>query len=400
MTLNRKRGQHEGNIYRRADGRWEGRLRVGYRNGKRSRRSVFGRTRVEVAKKLTQLQRDHELGILGNPGRVTIAQFLDQWMAESAQPRLRPKTYGSYQQVIRLHITPYLGHHPIQKLTPQHVQAWTNELSRSGWKRKRTQADDAAQRPEQRGVSPRTIHYARAILRAALQQALRWGIVQRNVATLITPPRMVKREIRPLEPQQARDLIAAAQSHRLGVLVTTACALGLRQGEALGLKWADVDLNGGLLHVRHALQRIGGTWTLVEPKSARSRRAIALPRIVTAALKAHRTTQLEERLAAGQDWENYDFVFCTKTGLPLDPSNAKRVFRMLLKAANVPIIRFHDLRHTAATLLIAQGVNPRDVAEILGHSSVSLTMNTYAHALDSRKHDAARRMDDILEGHA
>jgi integrase len=209
---------------------------------------------------------------------------------------------------------------------------------------------------------------------------------------------MAKRQIKPLEPEQARSLIAAAEQHRLGALVTVAVALGLRQGEALGLQWADVDLDRGVIHIRHALQRIGGTWNLVEPKSERSRRTIALPRVVIAALKAHRTMQLEERLAAGEDWKDQGFVFCTKTGGPLDTSNTKRVFRALLKAADAPTIRFHDLRHTAASLLIAQGVNACAVAEILGHSSVTLTLNTYAHQLETLKHDAASRMDDIL-GH-
>lgn len=393
-----KRGQGEGTIGKRTDGRWAARISTGWKNGKRQRRWVYARTRKGVADKLAQLQRDHELGILSNPGRLTIEQFLSQWLTESAKPRLRPRTYASYRQVVRLHIDPYIGHHPIQKLSPQHVQAWLNTLSAEGWRRKRTKADEAAKRPEKRGIAPRTILYARAILRAALAQAMKWGIVARNVATLIDPPRMVKRQIKPLEPEQARQLIAAAESHRLGALITVAVALGLRQGEALGLQWADVDTEANRLHVRHALHRSGGKWVLAEPKSERSRRTIALPNVVSAALKRHRTRQLEERLAIGEGWRDQGFVFCTKSGSPLEPSNLTRTFRALLKAADVPTVRFHDLRHTAASLLIAQGVNARAVAEVLGHSSVTLTLNVYAHHFESLKDDTAKRMNEILEG--
>lgn len=393
-----KRGQGEGTIGKRSDGRWAARISDGWKNGKRLRRWVYGKTRGEVAGKLAKLQRDQNTGILTTPARVTVAQFLEQWLTDSAKPRLRPKTYASYRQITRLHIEPYIGHIRIKELSPQHLRRWINTLSAEGWRRKRTKADEAANRPEKRGIAPRTIQYARAILRAALQQAVADRHIEWNVATHVKPPRMTKRQIKPLEPDQARRLIAAAESHRLGALITVAVALGLRQGEALGLQWADVDLDKSTLYVRHALQRNGGTWKLVEPKSERSRRTVALPRVVIGALKAHRTAQLEERLAAGENWTDFGFVFCTRTGSPIDPSNAKRIFRALLKAADAPTIRFHDLRHTAASLLIAQGVNARAVAEILGHSSVTLTLNTYAHQLETLKHDAARRMDDILEG--
>lgn len=394
-----KRGQGEGTIGKRADGRWAARISTGYKNGKRQRRWVYGKTRAAVAGKLAQLQRDQEGGTLSPPGRVTVSAFLHQWLEDSATQRLRPKTKASYQQIIRLHINPYIGHIPIQKLQPQHLQHWINILTREGWKRPRTKADEAARRPEKRGISARTAHYARAILRSALNQAMKWGIVPRNVATLITPPRLVRREMTPLQPEQAHRLIEAADAHRLGTLITAALALGLRQGEALGLQWRDVDLDAGTLHIRHALQRIDKTWTLTEPKSPRARRTIVLPGIVIASLKTHRTMQLEERLAAGKDWREQGFVFTTANGNPLEPSNLTRVFRALLKAADVPLIRFHDLRHSCATFLLAQGVDPRTIMETLGHSQISLTLNTYSHVLPNLKRDAAKRMHDLLTPH-
>jgi integrase len=314
---------------------------------------------------------------------------------------------------VRLHIVPGIGRHPLQKLTPQHVQRWLNEHQTAG-------------------ASARSRRYARAILRTALSDALRWGLLARNVATLVDPPRVAKHEIRPLTPPQARAFLDALAGHRLEALFSIAIALGLRIGEALGLQWQDVDLESGVLHVRKALQRSGGdpvarrrllaerkrlkhelkgakgdhskqiviqadlvavrqqlnvvqaSLILVEPKSVRSRRAIRMPALVVKALKAHRVRQLQERLAAGGHWTELDFVFPASLGTPMDTRNVTRAFKAVLTAANLPQIRVHDLRHTAASLLLAQGVAPRTIMEILGHSQISLTMDTYAHIMPTR----------------
>lgn len=375
-----KRGQNEGNIYRRADGRWEARLRVGYRNGKRARRSVFGKTRAEVAGKLRTIILAHEQGTLEAPARLTVGQFLAQWLEDSARPKLRPRTFATYSQVIRSHVDPGLGRVPLRRLSPQHVQSWLNERAKSG-------------------LSPRTCQHARAILRAALGRALKWGYVSRNVAALVDSPRVVKHEIKPLSPDQARTLLATAREHRYGALITVAVALGLRQGEALGLRWVDVDLDGGVLQVRNALQWVtGGGWSLVEPKSERSRRAITMPDILVSSLRGHRMRQREDRLLAGSGWHENGFVFTSRAGAPLDPWAVNKAFKRLLTAAGLPDIRFHDLRHTAATFLLAQGVDPRTIMETLGHSQISLTLNTYSHVLPSLQRDAADRMNRILVG--
>jgi len=188
------------------------------------------------------------------------------------------------------------------------------------------------------------------------------------------------------------------RSHRLGALFTVALALGLRQGEALGLRWDAVDFQTGVLTVRAALQRVGKQWQLVEPKSERSRRTIALPRVAVVALRAHRVRQKRERLLAGGDWKEAGFVFTTQIGTPLDPINLTKTFKRLLRVAGLPSIRFHDLRHTAATFLLAQGVDARTIMETLGHSQISLTLNTYSHVLPSLQRDAALRMNKILAG--
>lgn len=376
----RKRGQHEGNIYRRADGRWEARLRVGYRNGKRARRSVFGKTRAEVVAKLRGIIQAHEQGTLEAPARLTVAQFLSQWLEDSARPKLRPRTFVTYAQVIRSHIEPGLGRIPLRRLSPQNVQAWLNERAKAG-------------------LSPRTCQHARSILRAALSRALKWGYVSRNVAALVDSPRVVKHEIKPLTPEEARTLLATAREHRYGSLITVAVALGLRQGEALGLRWEDVSFDEGVLQVRNALQWVaGGGWSLVEPKSERSRRAISMPDILISSLRTHRTRQRQDRLLSGSRWQENGFVFTSRAGAPLDPWAVNKAFKRLLAAAGLRDIRFHDLRHTAATFLLAQGVDPRTIMETLGHSQISLTLNTYSHVLPALQREAAEKMNRLLVG--
>jgi integrase len=375
--VTRRRGSGEGNIYQRTDGRWAARLSLGYRDGKRDRRSLYGETRGEVADKLRlaiQAQRD---GVLAAPSRLTVDQFLASWLEDVARVRLRPRTYCSYVQVVRLHVSPHLGRLPLRTLSPHALQKWINALHGGG-------------------LGARTCQYARAILRSALSQALRWGHVTRNAASLIEIPRVPRHEITPLRPDQARAVLAVAREHRLGALFTVALALGLRQGEALGLRWGAVSFTARQIEVRSALQRVGGQWRFVEPKSARSRRTVALPRVVVVALRAQRLRQRRERLLAGAAWREHDLVFSTRVGTPIEASNLTKTFRTVLARAEVPRVRFHDLRHTAATFLLAQGVDSRTIMETLGHSQISLTLNTYAHVLPSLQKDAAEKMDRLL----
>ncbi len=246
------------------------------------------------------------------------------------------------------------------------------------------------------GVSPRTVTYARAVLRKALNQAVKWGQVPRNVVTLVDAPRAKRHQITPLTPDQGRALLTAVQGHRLEGLYRVALSLGLRLGEALGLRWEDIDLDTGTLRVAVALQRRKGSRELVEPKTQQSRRTLPLPQVLISALKTHRTRQLEERLAAAPAWHDQGLVFPSTVGTPIEPRNLTRHFKSVLQAAELPNIRFHDLRHTAASLLVAQGVHPRVVMEILGHSQISLTMNTYAHVLPQAQREATAYMDTLF----
>lgn len=376
-----KRGQNEGSIYKRGDGRWTAIVSLGYQDGKRKRKSIYGKTRKEVSDKLTAALRSQQQGLPLSNDRITVGQFLNRWLTDSVKPSVRPRTFRSYSQLVTRHIAPDLGKIKLAKLSPQDIQKLMNSKLKSG-------------------LSPRTVQYIHAVIRRALVQACKWQLVPRNVAKLVDPPRVQHFEVQPLSPEQARMLIEAAKGDRLEALYTVAVALGLRRGECLALRWEDIDLETGTLRVRHTLQRLeGGGWELAEPKSKNSRRTLGLPNFAVLALREHRKRQLEEKILAGPTWQESGFVFTSKVGTPLDGQHLYfRHFKKLLNEAGLPDIRFHDLRHSCASLLLVQGVSPRVVMETLGHSQISLTMNTYSHVMPVLMREAADKMDALLSG--
>ena len=422
----KRRGRGEGSITQRPDGRWVARVELGWQNGKRRRKAIYGRTRREVADKLPKILHDVQQGAAMPDERQTVAQFLQRWL-EYKRSRLRLRAWQTYEQAVRLHLVPGIGKIVVARLSPPQLDAWFRSH-------------------QQNGASARNIRYSRTVLRAALNQARKWRAVSENVAALVDAPRHQSKEIQPLTPEQARKLLESVKGHRLAAVISVATAIGLRLGEALGLRWIDVDFDAGTLSVRQALERSGGdsaarrpliverrallkrlaatlkrsaerrevtqqlqalrarwrevrtTLHITEPKSVRSRRTIRMPGVVTTVLKLHRIRQLEERLIAGGAWEDSGLVFTSPIGTPIEPRNVTREFRAILTTSNLPRVRFHDLRHTAATLLLAQGVDPRTIMETLGHSQISLTMNTYSHVLPALQADAAAKMNAILGG--
>jgi integrase len=310
---------------------------------------------------------------------LALGAFLEAWLTDVVRLSVRPRTYASYRYVVGLHLAPGLGHHRVAALSPADVQAFLNAKSASG-------------------LSPRTVAYLRGVLRQALGHAERMDLVSRNVARLARPPRIPRRPVSPLSVEQARTFLAAIRGDRLEALYLVALGVGLRQGEILGLRWSDVDLDAGTLTVRHALARIEGELALVEPKSATSRRVVPLPACVREALIAHRVRQAQESLPLRPDPGDIfaELVFTTTLGTPLDGISVTRRFQRIVVAAGLPRQRFHDLRHACASLLLAQGVPARVVMETLGHSEISLTLNTYSHVLPSLGREAAARMDALL----
>lgn len=368
-----RRGNAEGSIYKRADGRWCAAVTL----PRGRRKAYYGRTRQEAASKLTAALKASQDGLPLVGERQRVGEYLTGWL-ESARPSLRPRTWERYRQYVTLHALPEIGHLSLARLAPQHLQAlYANRL--------------------EAGLSPMSVRHLHGVLHRALGQATRWGLVARNVASLVSPPRAERREMRTLSPEQARAFLEAAEGDRFEALYVLALTTGMRQGELLALAWGDVNLDAGTVRVRGTLQRTRDGLTVTEPKTAASRRQVTLGRAAVDALRRHRVAQAEERLRLGAAWEDNDLVFPNEVGRPVDAGNVVgRSFLPLLRRAGLPPMRFHDLRHSAATLLLGQGVHPKIVSEMLGHSTVGITLDLYSHVTPTMQRQATEAMDAAL----
>jgi integrase len=371
--VRKRRDNGEGSIYQRADGTWCATYSSGYNEqGKRKRRTIFGKSKQAVQEKLRKLTQEISAGASIEPNRMTVGEFLDRWLKDIAQPRVKVTTYSNYERVIRVHIKPELGGVMLPKLAVLHVQSLYGKMNRAG-------------------KSAETIRMVHAVLRRALRQAVNWRLIPYNVCAEVERPRIVKAEIVPLDAEQVLKLLKVAKGTRLEAIFTVAVATGMRLGELFGLQWPDVDLGAGVIMVKRALIEVHGKLHLMEPKTARSRRRIDLPQIAIDALKRHRQTMID------MGWSDMPWVFCNVRGGPLRRTHFhKSVFKPLLKKAGLPDIRFHDLRHTSATLLLAAGVHPKVVQERLGHSQISITLDTYSHVLPTLQREAASKLDQVL----
>jgi integrase len=369
-----RRGRGEGSIRRRSPVLFEARF-VGA-DGKRH--SLYAKSRPEVVGKLSSAIRDLSLGVFVTGERQTVATYLDSWLVDAARSR-RPRTMQRYRQLVASHAVPAIGAVELRKLTPQHLAGLYADLS-------------ARQ-------APSSIAQLHAVLHGALQQAVRWNLIVRNPADAVRGPKVERAVIHPLTADQVRTLMAAVAGDPLEPLYLLAVTTGMRSGELLGLTWADVDLDMARLQVRRTLYRLRGEWRFGEPKTSAGRRAIALTEAATMALHAHRLRQAEQLLAVQVRIGPDSLVFADRWGNPLNGFHlTERCWKPLLRRIGLPVIRFHDLRHTCATLMLANGVNPKVVAEMLGHASVTTTLNVYAHVLPTMQEDAARRLDRLIGG--
>jgi integrase len=329
------------------------------------RRYVSGKTKEDARRNLRRARGDAERGLVSDGGNVALSEHLKRWLDESVRGSVKPITHESYEMLVDKHVVPALGNVRLSKLTPAHLQ---------GFYRSKLDA----------GLSPRTVQYLHVVLHRALKQALRWAFVTRNVAEAVDPPRVPKKEITPLSPEQARAFLESARDDRLEALYVLAIHTGMRQGELFNLRWDDVDLDAGVLRVR-------GT------KTTRSRRTVALSVTASEALRQHLTRQLGDIDKAGSLWRENGLVFATEIGTPLNRHNlTQRSFRPLLEKAGLPQIRFHDLRHTCATILLSRGVHAKYVQELLGHATIAITLDTYSHVLPGMGGGTAKAMDEVL----
>ncbi|KAA5805952.1 site-specific integrase [Thermoanaerobacterium thermosaccharolyticum] len=355
----------------------------------------------DAQKYLTEKLRELDTGKFIKEDKILLKDYLDKWI-EIKKPSIALKTYDSYKKVMEIYIKPYIGDYIISKLTPMIIQDMYNKMT-------------------EKGLKSRIVIYTHTVLKQALDQAIKWQMLNRNPCDGLTLPKRTQEEMKVLTPEQAKKFLEACVYNRFGVLFELLLTSGMRPSEALGLKWDDIDWKGNRIIIQRTLSRVGKTWELKEPKTKHGRRTIPLPPEIMKDLKEHRKNQLEEKLMAKEtlnydedknkfepeEWEeklnnpevyiDYGLVFATETGKPIDLANINhRYFKPLLKETGLPDIRLYDLRHTCATLLLMAGENPKVVSERLGHANVAITLDIYSHVLPDMQESATKKLKDIL----
>lgn len=373
-----------GQVVSRGERTWLVRVYLGRdpQTGKRRYKgfTVHG-TKKQAEERLAKLIAEIEGGTFVEPVKLTVQEWLEKWLESYAKPSLAPTTFETYENNVRVHIVPALGRVFLPKLTPVHVQDLLASL-------------------KTKGLAAWTVHGVYKVLHKALNDAVKAGLVPRNVADMVNKPKQDKKPRPTLDPEEARRFLEAAREDRLHALYVLAILHGLRRGELLGLRWADVDLEAGRLSITQAMKIVNNRPAFGEPKTARSRRLVELTPLAVEALRRHRHEQRKERLAFGPDYQDHGLVFCQVNGKPLDPHNMlKRSFKRLLKKAGITKdLHLHDLRHSCATLLLKQGVHPKVVQERLGHSNITMTLDLYSHVLPGLQREAGEKLEALLFG--
>ena len=377
MSKRRRRGNGEGSITLRADGRYQATYYEKTVKGPK-RRYVYGKTRREASDKMVRGMARNDGGLAFDAGKLTVGEYLDRWLDGSMKDTVTASTFERYEQVVRLHLQPILGKNKLKDLNSLHVQGLYREKLNEG-------------------LSAATVRKVHNALHKALVQAVRWSLVPNNATDGAQAPKPRAKEVTPLNNEQAKALLEAARGDRLEALYVTALTTGARKGELLALKWDDLDLERGLLRIRRSITRVRGRFELGETKNKEGRE-IELTARAVAALKAHRKRQLEERLELAGLWEDRGLVFATQRGTLINPSNLRRSsFAPLLKETGLPpAFRFHDLRHTCATLLLKERARPKEVQSLLGHKTIAMTMNTYGHLIPGMGKETAEAMERAL----
>lgn len=368
-----RRGNGEGNFKQLDNGQWRGRVRLG--DGKR--KYVYGKTRKEAQAKLKEAVRAAEEGRLVAGKAMKTGEYLDEWLEGHVKLTVQLTTYDSYRRDVE-RLRTHIGNVRLDTLRHEHIQrAYTNLLE---------------------SLSETSVNRVHRTLKNALRHAVKLGLIGYNPIERVTAPRPPRREMRPLTPEEVEIFLESTAADRLHALWALLVTTGLRIGEATGLHWQDIDLGGRSLHVRDTVKRVLGKGLVVgDTKTPHSRRRVELARSTVAALRAHQKRQEWERRVAGEAWTDRALVFCTLTGGPLDAGSISHAKDRALESASLPRVRTHDLRHTAATYLLSQGVHPKVVQELLGHSSIALTMNTYSHVLPTLHKEVADHMDRLYQ---
>jgi integrase len=373
-----RRGNREGTICKRKDGRWCGAVTVGYnpKTGKPIRKFLYGKTRQEVAEKLARILPQVNTGLV-SPEKYTLGDWFHIWLEYYKRPGIRKSTYERYAHFAQNHILPALGKLHLERLRPEVLQGFF---------------------AEKEGFAPNTVKFIYVILHSALEKAVELGYLPRNPADCVSLPKRRQKEIRILSPQEMQHFLSCARKHRLYPAFLLLASTGMRRSEVLGLRWQDVDLEKGLVTVNQVLIPLIRGIGFEEPKTKQSRRTIPLLPEVVEELREWRKRWLEERMGLGPDWPETDLVFPSEVHTPLLPRNFTRVFHAICREARLENFTIHGLRHSFASYLLAKGVHPKVVSEVLGHSSITITMDTYSKLIPGLKEMAVEKLRDLFKG--
>jgi integrase len=400
----RVRANGDGTVYQRKDGRWEAAGYVLAPGNTRKRIHVYGTTRKDALAQLTEKIATSNRGIAVPTAQGSVAVFLTYWLETVAVHRLRENTHTRYTACVRLYLIPGLGRKKLAKLTAKDVRTWLDQL-RTTCQCCARGLDCARDQPQccaagtccHKRLSPLTLAYVHSVLKSALEHAVREEEIPRNVARNVRMGTPRPRRFEPLTAEEARALLTATEGHRLRALFELALHTGLRKGELLGLRWEDLNLASGTASIRRTLQRTNSAGLVALPtKTHSSERRIALPTECLRSLEQHRNRQAQEREAVGADWKASGYVFTRPDGSPIEAATLTRHFNALLHRAALRRIRFHDLRHSAATLLLEQGVELIVIKELLGHAHIGVTATVYAHVRLRLQRDAIDLLGNAL----
>jgi len=348
--------------------------------GKRKQKWLSGfNTAKEAERALAEFLAKFYAGQYSDPQNMTVETYLKKWLEDYAKIKVAKTTFATYEDAAK-NIIQHLGSVKLEQLKPMHIQSYISKML-------------------EEGASVRAVRYNYAVLRAALNTAVKWQLISANPCNAVTPPSKVKTKMHTLDKQQVDTLIEGARNTPLFIPILLAVTCGLRRGEILGLKWDNVNLRNNIINVTQTRVRVPSGEEIIEkePKSSHSIRTIAIPEMTAKALKEEWKRQAQNKLALGEKYNNQNYVVCWDDGTPYAPDYITKAFKKLLKKLNLPDIRFHDLRHTHATLLLEEGIHPKVVQERLGHSSITLTLDVYSHVLPNLQQEAAQKIDEILK---
>ena len=345
------------------------------------------RTRKEAQAAMAKVMVSVEERSYVAPSKLSVREYLTKEWLPAIRSTIRPTTYRSYEQHVQFHIVPHIGSLRLEKVNGATLNALYAKLACQG------------KRDGKRGLSPRTVHHVHTCLHRAFRDAVRWNRLFRNPVDAADPPKVAGpggREMKTWSAEQVRAFLEATRDDRLYPLWRLLCMTGMRRGEVLGLKWEDLDFEAGRLSVRRSLIPLGGVVIVSEPKTARGRRSIALDSETVEVLKAQASRQLEEQRHRGEGWRDSGYLCTKEDGEPYHPEVVSRHFRQAVRSAMLPMIRPHDLRHTHATLALRAGIHPKVVSERLGHATVSITLDTYSHAIPAMQEEAAQLIAGLV----